>query len=71
MAKYSDQDLDMTNSRIVELEKHIAVLQVSMEMLNEQLKETQKFLLKLANNQAEVTKRVTKWPYIGVYREEE
>ena len=69
--KFSEQDLDMTNSRIVELEKNIAILQVAFEVLNDQLKQTQGFLVKLANNQAEITKRVTKWPYIGVYREEE
>lgn len=68
--KYFEEELDMTNSRILEIEKNLAILQVSVELLNDQIKETQKFLLKLANNQSEVTKRVTKWPYVAVYREE-
>lgn len=69
--QYIEEELDMTNNRILELEKNIAILQVNMEVLNDQIKETQKFLLKLATNQSEITKRVTKWPYIAVSREEE
>lgn len=69
--QYIEEELDMTNNRILELEKNIAILQVNMEVLNDQIKETQKFLLKLATNQSEITKRVTKWPHIAVSREEE
>lgn len=68
---YFEEELDMTNSRIIEIEKNLALLQVQVEMLHEQIKETQKFLLKLAFNQKEVTKKVTQWPYVAVYREEE
>ena len=68
---YFEEELDMTNNRILEIEKNIAMLQVTIEILNDQLKETQQFLLKLATNQAEVTKRVTKWPYVAVFKEEE
>lgn len=68
---YLEEELDMTNNRIVEIERNLAILQVNMEVLNDQIKETQKFLLKLATNQAEITKRVTKWPYVAVFKEEE
>ena len=68
---YLEEELDMTNNRIVEIERNLAILQVNMEVLNDQIKETQKFLLKLATNQAEITKRVTKWLYVAVFKEEE
>ena len=34
--------------------------------LSEQIKQTQTFLIKMAQNQAEITKRVSLWPYIAV-----
>ncbi len=35
-------------------------------MLSEQIKETQRYLIKLAHNQSEIAKRVSTWPFIAV-----
>ena len=61
-----EQDLDMTNGRIIELEKDLMLIQDNMQTLFEQVKETQKYIIKLAHNQAHMTKRISSWPYIAV-----
>ena len=63
---YYDEDLDMTNNKIKHIESSVAELQDSILQLMHELKETQKFLIKLAHNQGEITKRVSMWPYIAV-----
>jgi hypothetical protein len=49
-----------------EIEKNIIILQENQMTISEQLKETQKFLVKIARNQHEISKRITQWPYIAV-----
>lgn len=66
MEEYLEEQLDLTKSRIIELEKHISVMHENIVQLSEQIKETQRFLIKMAQNQAEITKRVSLWPYIAV-----
>lgn len=63
---YFEEELDLTNNKIRNLEINIAELQDSVSELAVELKTTQQFLIKLAHNQAEITKRVTLWPYIAV-----
>jgi len=63
---YYEDELDLTSGKIKNLEISIAELQDSILSLANELKETQRFLIKLAQNQGEVTKRVTMWPYIAV-----
>lgn len=66
MIEYYEEQLDITKNRIIELEKNISILQENVMTAIEQIKETQKFLVRLAHNQAEVSKRVSAWPYIVV-----
>ena len=61
-----EQDLDVTNGRMIELEKDLAIMQDNLQTLFEQVKETQKYIIKLAQNQAHMTKRISSWPYIAV-----
>lgn len=61
-----EEDLDVVSGRIAELENHIVDMQENITALTMQLKETQHFLIKLAKNQSEITKRVTKWPFIPI-----
>ena len=61
-----EQELDLTSVKIKRLEENIADLQDAISHYADQLKETQRFLIKLAHNQAEVTKRISAWPYIVV-----
>ena len=64
--EYFEEELDLTNSKIKHIEITISEVQDAVMNLSHELKETQKFLIKLAQNQAEITKRVTMWPYIAV-----
>jgi len=62
--------LDISAQKIKNLEKEVADIQNIVYNLNESLKETQRYLIKLAQNQKEVTKRVSQWPYILVEKNE-
>ena len=61
-----EQDLDLTNGRIIEIEKDLMLIQDNLTTLFEQIKETQKYIIRLAHNQAHMTKRISSWPYIAV-----
>lgn len=62
--------LDLHKSSIQRLEKDLCIIQDNLMTLSEQLKETQRYLIKLAQNQAEMNKRVAAWPYIVVNTKE-
>ena len=64
----SDQ-LDVSDSRLIEMEKSICIMQDNITTLSEQLRETQRYLIKLAHNQAEITKRLSMWPYIAIEKD--
>lgn len=64
--EFYDEQLDLVNNKIIQLEKNIVILQENVTHLSEQLKETQRYLIKLAHNQSEITKRVSAWPFIAV-----
>lgn len=66
MSEYFEEQLDVTKGRIIQLEKNLAIMHENVMTVAEQIKETQKFLVKLAHNQSEITKRVSQWPYIAV-----
>lgn len=66
MMEYYEEQLDQTNNRIIELEKNLAVMHENLLTVAEQIKETQVFLIKMARNQAEISKRLSMWPYIAV-----
>lgn len=71
MVEYYEEQLDLTKQRITELEKTISIIQEHVTTLAEELKQTQYFLMKLAKNQSEISKRVSQWPYITVFKGEE
>ena len=64
--EYYEEQLDQTNNRIIQLEKNIAVMNENLLKEADQIKETQVFLIKMARNQAEMSKRLSMWPYIAV-----
>lgn len=64
--KFTEEQLDLTESRITDIEKTICVMQESMTELSEHIRETQRYLIKLAHHQAEITKRISAWPFIAV-----
>jgi len=63
-----EEDFDFQQARIVEIEKNITMLNENCQHLADHMRETQKYLVKLAQNQAEITKRLSHWPYIAVER---
>jgi uncharacterized coiled-coil protein SlyX len=64
--KFTEEQLDLSESRITELEKTICILQDNMTELSEHIRETQRYLIKLAHHQSEITKRISAWPFIAV-----
>ena len=53
-------------TRIVDLEKQVAILLDSVENLSESLRDTHRHLIMMAHNQKTLVKRVSTWPYIIV-----
>lgn len=66
MIDYYDEQLDVTNGKIIQLEKEITIMQESISELTDHVKVMQTFLIKLAHNQSEITRRVSQWPYIPI-----
>ena len=64
--QYLDDELDMNSQKIQQLEKELESTRIIVQSTIESLKETQRYLMKLAYNQSEITKRVSQWPYIVV-----
>jgi hypothetical protein len=64
--EYYEEQLDVTNNRIMELEKNISILQEGLMTVSEQIRDTQRYLIKVAHNQAEIAKRISHWPFIPV-----
>ena len=53
------------------MEKDMVILQENQMTLSEQLKETQRYLIKIAKNHSEISKRLASWPFIAVERGED
>ena len=66
MSQYSDEELDKINGRMAEMEKNIAIVQESLFVLSQQIKDTHVVLGKFARNQHEMSKRITFWPFVAV-----
>ena len=64
--KFTEEQLDLSEARITEIEKTICIMQDSMTELSEHIRETQRYLIKLAHHQSEITKRISAWPFIAV-----
>jgi hypothetical protein len=64
--KFTEEQLDLSESRMMEIEKSICILQGNVMELSEHIRETQRYLIKLAHHQSEITKRISAWPFIAV-----
>ncbi len=62
--QFTETELDSQQQRLKNLEIRHTLLQEHVSMLTESLKDTQRYLVKLASNQMELNKRVSTWPYI-------
>ena len=61
-----EEKLDLNLNKIKQLEHDMAILKENTTILMEQVKDMQRFIIKLTHNQAEITKRVSAWPYIAI-----
>lgn len=59
-----EDELEEHNQMIRRIESEISMMQDSILQTQESLKETQRYLIKLAHSQAELNKRVSTWPYL-------
>lgn len=66
MSQHSEKDSEKIEGRMSEMEKNLAIAQENLYVLNSQIKDTQKVLVKLAKIQNEMSKRLVQWPYIAV-----
>jgi len=78
MEKILDQELDLTQTRLRAMEEHLVQMQEQQTVVQEQIvnmmlsiKETQRYLIKLAKNQQDLTKRISQWPYLTISNNEE
>tara|TARA_R110000868_G_scaffold34221_1_gene123657 strand:+ start:159 stop:380 length:222 start_codon:yes stop_codon:yes gene_type:complete len=61
-----DAELVQSNKKIKKLEENITMLQEVISQQQETMLETQRYLIKLAHGQQELSKRVLSWPYVRV-----
>ena len=66
MTDYYDERLAEMESRLKAFEKSISVMQGNINIVSDELKDTQLYLMRVAKNQSEIAKRITQWPYIAV-----
>jgi hypothetical protein len=67
MKEFSEKDLDLTEEKIKNIENQLSILINNFDQLAESLKDTQRYLVKLAHNQMDMTKRVSQWPFLVVH----
>jgi uncharacterized coiled-coil protein SlyX len=68
---YTTDQLDQTNLRIIEIEKNLCIMQENITAVSDHIRETQRYLIKLAHHQSEIAKRLSSWPFIAVTKQSE
>jgi len=66
MSEYSEKDLEQIKGRMAEIEKNLAITQENLFVLNGQIKDNQRVLVKMAQIQNEMSKRMVQWPFVAV-----
>ncbi len=66
MSEIESQALLMKDSEIELLHTQVSNLRAEMSVLKETFAEVQTFMIKMAINQRDLSKRVSSWPYIEV-----
>jgi len=67
---FLEENLDITLQKIKNLELQIEIQMNTIQELGESIKDTQRYLVKLAHNQMDLTKKISQWPYIVVHDNE-
>ena len=61
-----EHDIDILKQRITEQEQVIDDVNSNIITLSYQIKELQHFLVKMAKNQSDLAKNVSRWPYVVI-----
>jgi hypothetical protein len=60
------EEFDLQKQKIAYLEKEVIKLQDENSLIVASVREVQKYLIRLAQNQAVVSEQVASWPYVTV-----
>lgn len=61
-----EMDLNLTDRKIRDLELELIITKELLTSCIDSVKETQRFIMKLAYNQQELTRRVATWPFVVI-----
>ena len=61
-----DEELVDSNKKIKKLEENVAIMQELLMQQQNAITETQRYLIKVAHGQKEISKRMLSWPYVKV-----
>jgi len=61
-----EMDLNLTERKIRDLELELIITKELLTSCIDSVKETQRFIMKLAYNQQELTRRVATWPFVVI-----
>ena len=72
MMESLEKDLidDINSKKIANLERELELTKELLENAIDSLRDTQRYLMKLAYNQSEIAKRISHWPYLVVSSED-
>jgi hypothetical protein len=62
----TEDELTISNKRIKSLEENISRMQELLVRQQESITETQRYLIKVAHGQQELSKRVLSWPFVKI-----
>jgi TolA-binding protein len=62
----TEDELTTSNKRIKSLEENISRMQELLVRQQESITETQRYLIKVAHGQQELSKRVLSWPFVKI-----
>jgi len=60
------KQMDLNAAKLNDLEEELAEVKELLHLTIDSIKQTQIYLVRLAKNQADLTHRISKWPYISV-----
>jgi hypothetical protein len=61
-----DEELVDSKKKIKKLEENVAIMQELLMQQQNAITETQRYLIKVAHGQKELSKRILSWPYLKV-----
>ena len=61
-----DEELVDSKKKIKKLEENVAIMQELLMQQQNAITETQRYLIKVAHGQKEISKRMLSWPYVKV-----